>query len=78
MSSLDFMAKFTNIKVKGKMSDSTFNETLKFLCEFFPPVLGYKIPPSYYEIKKTYKTIGLGYESIHACVNDYFFISGGG
>jgi hypothetical protein len=78
MSSLDFMEKFTNIKVKGKMSDTTFNETLNFLRECFPPVLGYKIPSSYYEIKKTYKTIGLGYESIHACVNDCFLYRGVG
>ena len=78
MSSLDFMAKFTNIKVRGKMSDTTFNETLKFLRECFPPHLGYKIPSSYYEIKKTYKTIGLGYESIHACVNDCFLYRGAG
>ena len=55
---------------------ATANETLKFLRECFPPVLGYKIPPSYYEIKKTYKTIGLGYESIHACVNDCFLYWG--
>nr|GEW27328.1 hypothetical protein [Tanacetum cinerariifolium] len=33
---------------------------------------GYKLPPSYYAIKKTFKTIGLGYESIHACINDCF------
>nr|GEV03959.1 hypothetical protein [Tanacetum cinerariifolium] len=33
---------------------------------------GYKLSPSYYAIKKTFKTIGLGYESIHACVNDCF------
>ena len=38
MSSLDFMAKFTNIKVKGKMSDTTFNETLKFLKNVSRPL----------------------------------------
>nr|GEX04129.1 hypothetical protein [Tanacetum cinerariifolium] len=31
---------------------------------------GYKLPPSYYTIKKTFKTIELGYESIHACEYD--------
>nr|GEV43682.1 hypothetical protein [Tanacetum cinerariifolium] len=30
----------------------------------------YKLPPSYYAIKKTIKTIRLGYESIHACEHD--------
>nr|GEZ58208.1 hypothetical protein [Tanacetum cinerariifolium] len=37
---------------------------------------GYKLPPSYNEIKKTFKMIGLGYESIHACVNDCFLFQG--
>ncbi|GJX93403.1 hypothetical protein Tco_0347989 [Tanacetum coccineum] len=41
--------------------------------ELYP---GYKLPPSYYAIKKTFKTIGLGYESIHACVNDCFLFRG--
>nr|GEZ62791.1 hypothetical protein [Tanacetum cinerariifolium] len=39
-------------------------------------VKGYKLPPSYYAIKTTFKTIGLGYESIHACVNDCFLFRG--
>nr|GEX90514.1 hypothetical protein [Tanacetum cinerariifolium] len=37
---------------------------------------GYKLPPSYYAIKEKFKTIGLGYESIHACVNDCFLFRG--
>nr|GEW58163.1 hypothetical protein [Tanacetum cinerariifolium] len=37
---------------------------------------GYKLPPSYYAIKKTFKTIRLGYEAIHACVNDCFLFRG--
>ncbi|GJV38449.1 zinc finger, PHD-type containing protein [Tanacetum coccineum] len=36
----------------------------------------YKLPPSYYAIKKTFNTIGLGYESIHACVYDCFLFWG--
>ncbi|GJX91153.1 hypothetical protein Tco_0344479 [Tanacetum coccineum] len=65
---LDFMAKFTYFKVKGKLTDSIFNEILEFFQHVFPTTKGYKLPPSYYAIKKTFKTIGLGYESIHACV----------
>nr|GEZ44081.1 hypothetical protein [Tanacetum cinerariifolium] len=36
------------------------------------PILskGYKLPLPYYAIKKTFKTIGLWYESIHACEHD--------
>ncbi|GJY67535.1 hypothetical protein Tco_0469773 [Tanacetum coccineum] len=73
---LDFMAKFTYFKVKGKLTDSIFNEILEFFQHVFPTTKGYKLPPSYYAIKKTFKTIGLGYESIHACVNDCFLFRG--
>nr|GFC15091.1 hypothetical protein [Tanacetum cinerariifolium] len=57
---LDFMAKFTYFKVKGKLTDSIFNEMLEFFQNVFPISKGYKLPPSYYAIKKTFKTIGLG------------------
>ncbi|GJZ71624.1 hypothetical protein Tco_0635475 [Tanacetum coccineum] len=67
---LDFMAKFTYFKVKGKLTDSIFNEMLEWLQYALPKSKGYKFPPSYYAIKKTFKTIGLGYESIHACEHD--------
>ncbi|GJV92294.1 pyruvate kinase [Tanacetum coccineum] len=73
---LDFMAKFTYFKVKGKLTDSIFNEMLEFFQHVFPTKKGYKLPPSYYAIKKTFKMIGLGYESIHACVNDCFLFWG--
>ncbi|GJS10207.1 hypothetical protein Tco_0367003 [Tanacetum coccineum] len=65
---LDFMTKFTYFKVKGKLTDSIFNEMLEFFQHVFPTMKGYKLPPSYYAIKKTFKMIGLGYESILACV----------
>ncbi|GJV26133.1 hypothetical protein Tco_1378828 [Tanacetum coccineum] len=73
---LDFMAKFTYFKVKGKLTDSIFNEMLEFFQFVFPLSKGYKLPPSYYAIKKTFKMIGLGYESINACVNDCFLFRG--
>ncbi|GKA19919.1 reverse transcriptase domain-containing protein [Tanacetum coccineum] len=73
---LEFMAKFTYFKVKGKLTDSIFNEMLEFFQHVFPTMKGYKLPPSYYAIKKTFKMIGLGYESIHACVNDCFLFRG--
>ncbi|GJZ58038.1 hypothetical protein Tco_0613532 [Tanacetum coccineum] len=63
-------------KVKGKLTDSILNEMLEFFQNVFPTAKGYKLPPSYYAIKKTFKTIRLGYESIHACVNDYFLFWG--
>ncbi|GJS58353.1 hypothetical protein Tco_0653137 [Tanacetum coccineum] len=73
---LDFVAKFTYFKVKGKLTDSIFNKMLEFFQHVFPTMKGQKLPPSYYAIKKTFKMIGLGYESIHACVNDCFLFRG--
>nr|GEV89680.1 hypothetical protein [Tanacetum cinerariifolium] len=73
---LDFMAKFTYFKVKGKLTDSIFNECLEFFQNVFPISKGYKLTPSYYAIKKTFKTIGLGYESIHACEHDCYLYWG--
>nr|GFA85297.1 hypothetical protein [Tanacetum cinerariifolium] len=49
---------------------------LEFFLNVFPTSRGYKLPSSYYAIKKTFKTIGLGYKSIHACVNDCFLFRG--
>nr|GEY65220.1 hypothetical protein [Tanacetum cinerariifolium] len=54
---LDFMAKFTYFKVKVKLTDSIFNEMLEFIQNVFPTNKGHKLPPSYYEIKKTFKMI---------------------
>nr|GEV46499.1 hypothetical protein [Tanacetum cinerariifolium] len=72
MTSLDFLAKMSHAKVLGKITDSGFNLILKVLQEAFPHREGFRIPSSYYEMKKTYKKIGLGYESIHACINDCY------
>ncbi|GKA97110.1 gag-pol polyprotein [Tanacetum coccineum] len=57
---LDFLTKFTYFKVKGKLTNSIFNEMLEFFQNVFLTTKGYKLPPSYYAIKKTFKTIGLG------------------
>ncbi|GJR70495.1 uncharacterized protein Tco_0016560 [Tanacetum coccineum] len=69
MSSLDFLAKMSHIKVFHKMTDTCFDDTMEFLIKCFPK--GAKVPKSHYEAKKSMKKVGLGYESIHACVNDY-------
>nr|GEZ10388.1 hypothetical protein [Tanacetum cinerariifolium] len=70
------MAKFTYFKVKGKLTYSIFNEMLEFFQNVFFTTKGYKLPPSYYAIKKTFKMIELRYESIHACVNNCFLFQG--
>ncbi|KAD2805775.1 hypothetical protein E3N88_39152 [Mikania micrantha] len=68
MSSLNFLAKLMHIKVINKWTDSSFDQLLEFLRVSFPKEN--KIPASYYEAKKKLRNIGLGYQSIHACIND--------
>ncbi|KAI3699037.1 hypothetical protein L2E82_43030 [Cichorium intybus] len=68
MSSLNFLAKMMHIKVINKWTDSSFDQLLEFLRVVFPKEN--KIPTSHYEAKKKLRKIGLGYQSIHACVND--------
>nr|GEW42348.1 hypothetical protein [Tanacetum cinerariifolium] len=48
----------------------------KFFHNVFPTAKGYKLPPSYYAINKTFKKIGLGYESTHACEHDCCLFQG--
>nr|GEY02220.1 hypothetical protein [Tanacetum cinerariifolium] len=68
MSSLYFLQKFAYLKVLHKWTDISFDETMEFLLKAFPT--GAKHPKSYYEAKKSMKIVGLGYESIDACIND--------
>ncbi|XP_076885268.1 uncharacterized protein LOC143534737 [Bidens hawaiensis] len=68
LSSLNFLAKMTHFKVLNKWTDSSFSQLLKFL-KFALPKENH-IPASYYEAKKKLRKIGLGYQSIDACVND--------
>ncbi|KAD4586129.1 hypothetical protein E3N88_23730 [Mikania micrantha] len=68
MSSLNFLAKLMHIKVINKWTNSSFDQLLEFLRVAFPKEN--KIPASHYEAKKKLRKIGLGYQSIHACIND--------
>ena len=76
MTVLNFTSELSHIKVLCKIPDKGFNMILALLQKACPPKNGFNFPPSYYEIKKTYKDIGLGYESIHACINDCFLFWG--
>ncbi|XP_076897802.1 uncharacterized protein LOC143551209 [Bidens hawaiensis] len=68
LSSLNFLAKMTHFKVINKWTDSSFSQVLEFLKFAFPKEN--HVPASYYEAKKKLRKIGLGYQSIDACVND--------
>ncbi|GKD38629.1 CACTA transposable element [Tanacetum coccineum] len=76
MSTLEFTTEISHIKALHKITDAGFNKILALLQKACSPSKGYNFPSSYYEIKKTYKKIGLGYESIHACINDCFLFWG--
>ncbi|XP_071739517.1 uncharacterized protein [Rutidosis leptorrhynchoides] len=68
LSSLEFLAKLTHLKVLNRWTNTAFDQLLELLIQSHPP--DNTIPKSYYETKKWMKKIGLGYEAIHACKND--------
>ncbi|XP_076942933.1 uncharacterized protein LOC143612978 [Bidens hawaiensis] len=68
ISSLNSLAKLMHIKVINKWTDSSFDQLLEFLRFALPKEN--KVPTSHYEAKKKLSKIGLGYEKIHACIND--------
>ncbi|KAK9183250.1 hypothetical protein WN944_026400 [Citrus x changshan-huyou] len=55
-------------KVTHGLSDSSFNEMLQIFCDMLPPKN--TLPDSFYLTKKLLKAFELGYEKIHACIND--------
>ena len=69
ISSLHFQAKLLHIKAISKWTDSSVNLLLELLRISLPKEN--KIPASHYEAKRKLRKIGLGYQSIHACKNDY-------
>ncbi|GKF70321.1 hypothetical protein Tco_0203378 [Tanacetum coccineum] len=76
MTTLEFTTEISHIKALHKITDAGFTKILALLQKACSPSKGYNFPSSYYEIKKTYKKIGLGYQSIHACINDCFLFWG--
>ncbi|KAL5573614.1 hypothetical protein UlMin_023211 [Ulmus minor] len=66
---LSAIVRLYNLKVGNGWSDKSFSELLKLLAEMLPQPN--KLPTSMYEVKKTMSSLGIGYEKIHACRNDY-------
>ncbi|XP_062100153.1 uncharacterized protein LOC133806034 [Humulus lupulus] len=56
------------VKTTNGWSDKSFDELLRLLNDMFP--LDNMIPKSMYEVRKFLRLFDLGYENIHACVND--------
>ncbi len=63
-----FVVKLLHIKSFYRISNVGFTAILKFLSVVFPK---YPIPSSYEEAKKIIRGLGLGYDSIHVCPNNF-------
>ncbi|KAI3793976.1 hypothetical protein L1987_36600 [Smallanthus sonchifolius] len=68
MSSLNFIAKLMHIKAINKWTNSSFDQLLELLQIAMPKEN--HVSGSHYEAKKKLRKIGLGYQSIHAYIND--------
>ncbi|KAJ8639970.1 hypothetical protein MRB53_016664 [Persea americana] len=66
---LSAMATLLNIKGDHNMSHEYFESLLKAIKNMLPN--GEKLPDNYYFCKKMVKKLGLGYQKIDACPNDY-------
>nr|KAJ0192256.1 hypothetical protein LSAT_V11C800438740 [Lactuca sativa] len=60
---LGFILRLKHVKVTCKMTNVSMDMILKLLSEAFMDTI---IPKTHYEAKKYLRTLGLGYESIHA------------
>ncbi|KAL4581810.1 hypothetical protein LXL04_006338 [Taraxacum kok-saghyz] len=61
---LGFILRLMHVKVTCKMTNGCMDMTPSLLSEAFKDSI---IPKTHYEAKKYLQTLGLGYESIHAC-----------
>ncbi|KAJ8615539.1 hypothetical protein MRB53_034911 [Persea americana] len=66
---LSAVATLLNIKADHNMSHECFESLLKAIKSMLPD--GEKLPDNYYFCKKMVKKLGLGYQKIDACPNDY-------
>ncbi|OMO57998.1 Transposon, En/Spm-like protein [Corchorus capsularis] len=67
-SKLSAVSQLLNCKSESNMSDVTFDRLLSIIKDLLPG--GDKLPPSFYRTKKMMSNLGLGYQKIHACVNN--------
>ena len=63
------MVKLMHIKCINNWSNKSFNMLLELLNDVFP--MCKKMPTSNYNAKKNIKDLGLHYETINACKNDF-------
>ncbi|RVW36288.1 hypothetical protein CK203_103040 [Vitis vinifera] len=66
---LSALVKLYNLKARYGWSDKGFSELLQLLGDMLP--LNNEMPLSMYEAKKTFSALGMEYQKIHACPNDF-------
>ena len=64
---LSFLLRMMHVKVSCKMTNMAMDMMLQLLNEAFKST---NFPKNHYEAKQYLRSLGLGYESIHACEND--------
>ena len=69
ISRISFIIQLLHIKVYCGASNKLIDMILRLMKLSYPD--GDTLPSSYYEVKKILRDLGLGYECIHACKNDY-------
>ena len=57
-----------SLKAQNGWSDNSFNDLLQLVKKFL--LVGNTLPKSTYQAKKMITSLGMTYESIHACPND--------
>ncbi|XP_013608330.1 PREDICTED: uncharacterized protein LOC106315105 [Brassica oleracea var. oleracea] len=67
-SKLSAIVSLFRLKTQNGWSDKSFNDLLETLPKMLPEEN--VLHSSMYDVKKFLKTFGIGYEKIHACVND--------
>jgi hypothetical protein len=67
-SKFSFVVKLLHMKSFYRISNTTFSSILKLLAEAFPALN--TVPKSYDDAKKLLQRLGLGYDSIHVCLNN--------
>ena len=66
---LSALVRLYNLKVRYGWSNTSFSELLSIISDLLPE--NNEIPSSLYEAKKTLSALGLSYQKINVCPNDY-------
>ncbi|XP_076939625.1 uncharacterized protein LOC143608486, partial [Bidens hawaiensis] len=71
---LSALVQLFNVKSKYGVSDKCFTEFILVIKKMLPE--GNEMASSTYEVKRTFKAMGSGYNKMHACINDWILYRG--